>query len=354
LTDWINVSASPGDGSGDKLRDGGIKINDLLYPVVISRTLSIPPASPGVGDKYIPAAGASGAWDGRAGWLASFWDGEWRFYAPRDGMFVRIADEAVSSLYSADDESWLDYDLAEMTALLTTLQGIYAGAVKSINGALPDGSGEVILGAADVGAANAGQLAELADEIGHQVRFDAEQILTSGEQAQARSNIGAASAAAVAALVSGKIAQVVVASLTTSGSTTAIIPNDSTKPQSTEGAQFLTASITPTSASHTLLYFLVVPTIGGGASNVTFTLAVFRDSGADAIAAQLLMNAYSQGTQTGLVVGSVAAGSTTATTFKARYGTYNATYPCYLLRPSSGDMLGGTITAQLIIMEVAP
>lgn len=68
-------------------------LDALVQLAVLDRHLAAPPASPADGDRYIPAAGATGAWSGRAGALAAFQDGGWAFLTPREGWFAWVADE---------------------------------------------------------------------------------------------------------------------------------------------------------------------------------------------------------------------------------------------------------------------
>jgi hypothetical protein len=57
----------------------------LVQPVVKSRTLSAPPASPAAGDGYIVAAGSADAWAGKENSVACFVDGAWQFFTPAAG-----------------------------------------------------------------------------------------------------------------------------------------------------------------------------------------------------------------------------------------------------------------------------
>jgi hypothetical protein len=67
------------------------------------------------------------------------------------------------------------------------------------------------------------------------------------------------------------------------GSGTTQIPNDNTIPQQTEGDEYMTAAITPTSATNKIrIDVAVMCGTSGGAGNVA--AALFKDSGADAIA----------------------------------------------------------------------
>ena len=61
---------------------------------VLDRDLTVPPASPAEGDRYIVASGATGLW---AGWdlnVTTWVDGVWMRLVPRPGWLAWIADEA--------------------------------------------------------------------------------------------------------------------------------------------------------------------------------------------------------------------------------------------------------------------
>ena len=79
----------------------------------------------------------------------------------------------------------------------------------------------------------------------------------------------------------GILLQSITGTSTTPGSTTAVIPFDNTIPQITEGAEVVTASITPSNASNILEIMAIcqVAHLGG-----QIGVALFQDSNADAIA----------------------------------------------------------------------
>ncbi len=62
---------------------------------VKDRGLAAPPASPAEGERYIVAAGATGAWAGWDGDVALFTGGAWVRMPPREGWRVRVEDEGV-------------------------------------------------------------------------------------------------------------------------------------------------------------------------------------------------------------------------------------------------------------------
>ena len=68
---------------------------------VKSRSLTAPPATPVDGDRYIVAAGATGAWAGRDGEIAVWIGGVWEFHAPKIGWLCYVEDEDLLSAYKA-------------------------------------------------------------------------------------------------------------------------------------------------------------------------------------------------------------------------------------------------------------
>ena len=76
----------------------------LVQQAVLDKDLAAAPASPADGDRYIVAAGPTGAWAGQAGKIAAYQDGAWAFYSPREGWLAWVADEDV--LYVHDGAGW--------------------------------------------------------------------------------------------------------------------------------------------------------------------------------------------------------------------------------------------------------
>ncbi len=113
----------------------------------------------------------------------------------------------------------------------------------------------------------------------------------------------------------GRIVQQQITPFTAAGSTTTIIPADNTIPQITEGAQFTTVTITPTSATNILMLELFVP-LFSMSPGTSFIGAFFRDATANAIAS--MFGGINAGTF--YFPYTVVAGSTAATTFRFRFG----------------------------------
>ncbi len=103
---------------------------------------------------------------------------------------------------------------------------------------------------------------------------------------------------------------------------TTTIPEDDTIPQSTEGNEFMTQAVTPTSAAN-LLEIEAALQLGTGAGDVV-TAALFQDSGADALAAAYTFIATTNPTGRLSIEHRQLAGTTSATTFKVRAGQASA------------------------------
>jgi hypothetical protein len=114
------------------------RIDMLLHAGVGSADLIAPPASYGVGDCWIVAAGAVGVWAGRDGAVACWTDGGWRFVAPRVGLVVHVADRGHAMIY--DGAVWVDGPLRA--------DGIYVGGNRVVGGrgaAIADPGGEGVI-----------------------------------------------------------------------------------------------------------------------------------------------------------------------------------------------------------------
>ncbi|MEA2990835.1 MAG: hypothetical protein QOG83_3546, partial [Alphaproteobacteria bacterium] len=68
-------------------------LDALVHLGVLDRDLVSPPGSLSDGQRWIVAASPTGAWAGHALAIAAWQDGAWRFYAPRLGWLVYVADE---------------------------------------------------------------------------------------------------------------------------------------------------------------------------------------------------------------------------------------------------------------------
>ena len=147
----------------------------------------------------------------------------------------------------------------------------------------------------------------------------------------------------------GKVIQIKYNSQTglVSGSTT--IPLDDTIPQNDEGVDAsMDLAITPASASIRLLINVSATASGSGGGGVC--VALFQDSTANALAC-----AFSYLHHASYPIGTIAfahdmvAGTTSATTFKVRFGSHTGT--SYLNNEGAARRYGGTCTTSITIFE---
>lgn len=140
-----------------------------------------------------------------------------------------------------------------------------------------------------------------------------------------------------------------VASTLSTQTITDTIPYDNSIPQNSEGAQILSGSFTPQSASSTLLIEVVAV---GSAANTSgnVCLALFRDTGADAIAASWNFTGGT-GAQSLSLKHRMASPGTSAVTFAARLGASTGNFQ--LNANSAGTRIGGGIVrAFLRVTEI--
>lgn len=79
------------------------RLNRLPWLPVISMTTAAPPSTPAIGDVYLVAPGATGAWSGQVGKIAEFTAAGWGVMTPPDGHGVSLPDgrifERVAGVY---------------------------------------------------------------------------------------------------------------------------------------------------------------------------------------------------------------------------------------------------------------
>jgi hypothetical protein len=148
----------------------------------------------------------------------------------------------------------------------------------------------------------------------------------------------------------GTVIQVVNTMNSTVATGTGTIPQDNTIPQNTEGTEFMTLSITPTSASNKLRIDVVVN--GAGNATNSWIVALFQDSTANSLAAISYNIAANNVVSPASFTYYMTAGTTSSTTFKVRCGLISAgTYT--FNGQSGGQLLGGVMASSITIMEIA-
>ncbi|WDR01367.1 DUF2793 domain-containing protein [Devosia algicola] len=77
-------------------------LDGLVMLAVSSRNLSVPPATPASGARYIVASAPTGDWSGHANAIALFQDGAWSFLTPQEGWLAWCSDETQMLVLTAD------------------------------------------------------------------------------------------------------------------------------------------------------------------------------------------------------------------------------------------------------------
>jgi hypothetical protein len=150
------------------------------------------------------------------------------------------------------------------------------------------------------------------------------------------------------------VVQVVNTEVSATSSGTTQIPYDDTIPQNTEGTQFMTLAITPGNASNRIKIDVVFFGTQSSASHVVF--ALFQDSTASALAATSFYIDSGTGSFTLSFSHFMAAGTTSATTFKLRAGPHSpgGAGTTYINGNASGRLFGGVAASSITITEYTP
>jgi hypothetical protein len=152
--------------------------------------------------------------------------------------------------------------------------------------------------------------------------------------------------------VAGTIAQVVTTQSGTGATGTTVLPADDTIPQNTEGTEFITASITPVSASSTLLIDVNISVACSSGTN-TISAALFQDSTAGALAARGVGYPDADYIANISFRHVMAAGTTSATTFKVRAGPSSAGTVTFN-GANAGRRYGGVMASSITVTEIRP
>lgn len=128
---------------------------------------------------------------------------------------------------------------------------------------------------------------------------------------------------------------------------TTVVPADDTIPQSTEGDQYMSQSITPVSAAN----LLRIHHSGNYANNggVVGAVSLFRDSGTDALAVRGL-DLAANAMQTPTIDWAALAGTTSSTTFKIRMGASGSTNT--FNGRAGSRIFGGALDSHLRVEEI--
>lgn len=128
------------------------------------------------------------------------------------------------------------------------------------------------------------------------------------------------------------------------------IPDDDTIPQITEGDQYLSLAITPTSAINLLgIYSLI--NLSSSSSAITVGLALFQDATANALASTRVSTADNNQVSSGSLQHVMIAGTVSATTMRIRAGSSAGATTTFNGQVSARKW-GGSLVSILMIEEV--
>lgn len=148
----------------------------------------------------------------------------------------------------------------------------------------------------------------------------------------------------------GEVVQVAQTATGAVATGTTLMPTDDTIPQITEGDEYMTQAITPTSAINRLEIESQAH-ISSSVLGASLATAIFQDATASAVAATFTTNTTAGDINSAIVRHTKAAGTTSSTTFRVRSGastagttTFNGT--------GGGRRLGGVMASYIKVTEV--
>lgn len=250
----------------------------------------------------------------------------------------------------------LDINDRTDTTITAADEIVYADATDSA--AIKKDTVQGILDLVPAVADNAITLAKMASGTdGNIISYDASGdpvAIATGSDGMVLTSAGAGAQPAFEALPSsGKVLQVVNTQTGAFASGTTVMPDDSaTPPQISEGNEFMTLAITPANSSNKLLIQVILYGCNSSGGQVV-NCALFQDSTANALAVDGKYQTQTNEKLSNYVITYyMAAGTTSATTFKVRAGSGSGTM---LFNGSSGANLdhGGAIKSGITIWEIA-
>lgn len=151
----------------------------------------------------------------------------------------------------------------------------------------------------------------------------------------------------------GKVAQVVNTQTGAVATGTGTIPLDDTIPQSTEGNEYMTLAVTPTSATNKLRIDVKFFCTVNAASWAI--VALFKDSDVNALAVGENYQTVGAGGNSVTFTHYMTAGATIAITFKVRAGRDGSAGTTLTFNGASGTRhFGGTLASSITITEIVP
>jgi hypothetical protein len=182
------------------------------------------------------------------------------------------------------------------------------------------------------------------------------QVTTAGTAGQVLTSNGAGVDPTFQAITAGRVRQIVQFQQGGVATGTTTIPEDDTVPQNTEGTEFLSQSITPVSATNSVLIQVVIHLAASAtdAKGQNLIAALFRDSTASAIAVGCNITGGANNCAVPVVFSWVESSiGASATTFKVRAGSGIAA--TVTMNGQAGSRLfGGRLISSITLTEFAP
>ena len=157
---------------------------------------------------------------------------------------------------------------------------------------------------------------------------------------------------ATSGLPAGSVVQVVNVQDGEVASGTTTIAYDDTIMQNTEGTEFMTLAITPTNANHKLKIDVLCHCNSSTSSKI-FTVGLFQDSTADALATMTETESIANSPTPVGFTHFMTAGTTSSTTFKVRAGPDTAATITFNGRDGTNRRGGGRYASFITITEIA-
>jgi hypothetical protein len=82
------------------LKEGISRLDKASYISVKSKSISVPPTSPTVGDKYIVGPSPTGVWSGKTDFIAFYDSNGWIFFVPENGSLINDESTKLLNIYS--------------------------------------------------------------------------------------------------------------------------------------------------------------------------------------------------------------------------------------------------------------
>tara|TARA_Y100001972_G_scaffold16380_1_gene17758 strand:- start:248 stop:766 length:519 start_codon:yes stop_codon:yes gene_type:complete len=152
--------------------------------------------------------------------------------------------------------------------------------------------------------------------------------------------------------ITGHVVQVVNVQDGEVASGTTTIAYDDTIMQNTEGVEFMTLAITPTSATNKLKIDVVCH-CNSSVGNKIFTVGLFQDSTADALAMMAETESIANSPTPVSFTHFMTAGTTSSTTFKVRAGPDSSATITFNGRDGTNRRGGGRYASSITITEIS-